>query len=88
MAKLIFTYTDKDYIEHNREVSKIELDMPDDMDIHEFKVVCVRLASTIGYTNKSITKAFGDLIYGEDSPNSIKELLDELNINTDKKTKR
>ena len=88
MAKLIFTYTDKDYIEHNREVSKIELDMPDDMDIHEFKVVCVRLASTIGYTNKSITKAFGDLIYGEDNPNSIKELLDELNINTDKKTKR
>ena len=88
MAKLIFTYTDKDYIEHNREVSKIELEMPDDMDIHEFKVVCVRLASTIGYTNKSITKAFGDLIYGEDNPNSIKELLDELNINTDKKTKR
>lgn len=88
MAKLIFTYTDKDYIEHNREVSKIELEMPDDMDIFEFKVVCVRLASTIGYTNKSITKAFGDLIYGEDNPNSIKELLDELNINTDKKTKR
>ena len=86
MGKLIFTYTDKDYIEHNREVSKIELDVPDDMDIHEFKVVCVRLASTIGYSNKSITNAFGDLIYGDDNPNSIKELLDELNINTNKKT--
>lgn len=85
MGKLIFTYTDKDYIEHNREVSKIELDVPDDMDIHEFKVICVRLASTIGYTNKSITKAFGDLIYGDDNPTSIKELLDELNINSNKK---
>lgn len=86
MAKLIFTYTDKDYIEHNREVSKIELDVPDDMDIHEFKVVCVRLASTIGYSNKSITKAFGDLIYGDENPNTIKELLHELNVITNKKT--
>lgn len=80
MGKLIFTYTDKDFVENNREASKIELDVPDDMDIQEYKVVCVRLASAMGYTNKTITKAFGDLIYGEEDRNNLKDLLDELKI--------
>jgi len=80
MAKLIFTYTDKEFLEAQREASKIELDVPEDMDIHEFKVMCVRLASAIGYHENSIKKSFGDLIYGSDTPNTIKELLDELNI--------
>jgi len=79
MGKLIFTYTDKDYIKHNREVSKIELD------VHEFKVVCVRLASTIGYSNKSIIKSFGDLIYGEEDKHNLKDLLNELGIKKDSK---
>ena len=88
MAKLIFTYTDKDYIEHNREVSKIELDVPDDMDIHEFKVICVRLASAIGYGDTTIKKSFGDLVYGDEDKDNLKKLLDELNIRktTNKKT--
>ena len=51
MGKLIFSYTDKDFIESNREASKIELDVPDDMDINEYKVVCVRLASAMGFTS-------------------------------------
>ena len=80
MGKLIFTYTDKDFIENNREASKIELDVPDDMDINEYKVVCVRLAASMGYANKSITKAFGDLVYGNEDINDIIDLLDELNI--------
>ena len=63
MGKLIFTYTDNDFIENNREASKIELDVPDDMDINEYKIVCVRMASAIGYGNKSITKAFGDVFF-------------------------
>ena len=88
MGKLIFTYTDKDFIESNREANKVELDVPDDMDINEYKIVCVRMASAIGYGNKSITKAFGDLVFGKDDPNTIKELLDELNIKgSNKKTK-
>jgi len=88
MGKLIFSYTEKDFIDINREASKIELDVPDDMDIHEYKVMCVRLASAMGYQNTSITKSFGDLIYGDDNPNTIKELLDELNIKgSNKKTK-
>ena len=43
MGKLIFTYTDKDFVQLNREANKIEFDVPDDMDINEYKVVCVRL---------------------------------------------
>ena len=88
MGKLIFTYTDKDFIENNREASKIEFDVPDDMDIHEYKVICVRLASAIGYGDKTIKKSFGDLIYGDDDTNELKELLHELNITktTNKKT--
>jgi hypothetical protein len=77
MAKLIFILNE----EHNREASKIEFTVPDDMNIQEYKVMCVRLASSLGYTNNSIKKAFGDLIYGDDEPETIRQLLNELNIN-------
>ena len=80
MGKLIFRYTDKEYIEVNREASEIELTVPDDMDINEFKVICVRLASSMGFSDKSIVKSFYDLIYGDENVNNKKELLDELNI--------
>ena len=88
MGKLIFSYTDKDFIENNREASKVELDVPDDMDINEYKIVCIRMASAMGYGNNSIKKSFGDLVYGNEDKNELKELLDELNItkNTHKKT--
>lgn len=79
MGKLIFRYTDE-LVEANREAREIEFTVPDDMDMNEFKVMCVRMASAMGYTDKSIQKAFGDLIYGEDDANTLKELLDELNI--------
>ena len=79
MGKLIFRYTDE-LVKTNREASEIEFTVPDDMDMNEFKVMCVRMASALGYTDKSIQKAFGDLIYGEDDVNTLKELLDELNI--------
>jgi hypothetical protein len=80
MGKLIFNYTDKELLEVQREASKIEFEVPDDMNISEFKVMCVRLASAMGYHENSIKKSFGDLVFGNDEPNSIKELLDELNI--------
>ena len=85
MGKLIFTYTDKDFVQLNREANKIEFDVPDDMDINEYKVVCVRLASALGYSDKTIKKSFGDLVFGNEDVNDLKELLDELNIkNNDK----
>ena len=80
MGKFIFRYTD-DLVEDNREAREIEFTVPDDMDIHEFKVMCVRMASAMGYQEKSIQKSFGDLIFGDEDVNTLKELLDELNIN-------
>ena len=79
MGKLIFRYTDE-LVEEIREAKEIELTVPDDMDINEFKVMCVRMASAMGYQEKSIEKGFGDLVYGEEDVNTLKELLDELNI--------
>lgn len=80
MGKLIFSYTDTEFLEVQREASKIEFEVPDDMNISEFKVMCVRLASAMGYHENSIKKSFGDLVFGNDEPNTIKELLDELNL--------
>ena len=80
MGKLIFTYTDKDFVKLNREANKIEFDVPDDMDINEYKVVCVRLASALGYSEKSIKKSFGDLVFGNEDINDLRKLLDEFNI--------
>lgn len=78
MANLIFTIDD----DLNREASKIEFTVPDDMNIQEFKVMCIRLASAMGYSNTTIKKAFGDPVYGDEDPDKIKQLLNELNINT------
>jgi hypothetical protein len=79
MGKLIFRYTDE-LVEDIREAKEIELTVPDDMDINEFKVMCVRMASAMGYQEKSIQNSFGDLIFGDEDVNTLKELLDELNI--------
>lgn len=77
MAKLIFRLTDT--LDENREASEIEFTIPDDMNINEFKVICVRLASSLGYHSNSIQKAFGDLDFGEEKDEELKQLLHELN---------
>ena len=33
----------------NREAINIAFDVPDDMNIYEFKIMCVRMASSMGY---------------------------------------
>jgi len=85
MGKLIFRYTEDDMIENNRESSKIQLTVPDDMNIYEYKVMCVRLASAMGYTEATIEKGFGSLVFGDENVNTIKDLLDELNIGSSNK---
>ena len=88
MAKLIFKYTDEDFISEVREAKSVELDVPGDMDIHEYKIMCIRMASSLGYTESTITKSFGDLVYGQDNKNNLKDLLDELKIRgVNKKTR-
>jgi hypothetical protein len=79
MGKLIFRYTEEDNQKQlNREANEVELSVPDDMNINEFKVVCVRLAQALGYQQKSIEEGFGDLVYGDESIDELKELIKEI----------
>ena len=55
MAKLIFIIDDAE----NREASKIEFEVPNDMDVWEYKRMCVRMAGAMGSTSLSVKKAFG-----------------------------
>ena len=75
MGKLIFKYTEN---EKNREATSIELTVPDDMNIGEYKIMCVRLAHAMGFSEKTIHKEFGNLIFGNDKPHDIKNLLNEI----------
>jgi len=75
MAKLTFKYTDGEL--ENREASQIEFIVPEDMDINEYKVVCMRLAAAMGYCNDSIVKSFGtDEV--DKIGDGIKKLLNEI----------
>lgn len=64
----------------NREAMSISFDVPDDMDINEFKIMCVRMASAMGYHSNSIQKAFGELEYTTESDTEFMEFLQSLNI--------
>ena len=55
MAKFIFIIEEED----NREASKIEFEVPNDMDVWEYKRMCIRMAGAKGYTSLSVKKAFG-----------------------------
>lgn len=76
MAKLTFTYTDTEL--ENREASQIEFTVPDDMDINEYKVMCMRLASAMGYHHETIVKGFGNEVYNEEITDGFKKLLNEI----------
>lgn len=71
---------------NNREAKKINLDVPDDMNIFEFKIMCVRLAASMGYADSSIKKAFGDTTYTPKSSlqfdESLNSIFTELNLTT------
>jgi hypothetical protein len=71
-AKLSFEFLDIDDEFINREASKIEFIVPDNMNIWEYKIMCVRLAQAIGYQESSIKLAFGDNLYDKlDESNNI-----------------
>lgn len=76
MGKLIFNIDDTEF---SREASSVEFTVPDDMNIYEFKVMCIRLASALGYTNSSIKKAFGDTYTESSSDIEFKTFLKNLN---------
>ena len=71
MAKLIFIIDESE----NREASKIEFEVPNDMDVWEYKRMCVRMAGAMGYTSISVRKAFG-IEYKKDLDTEIKQIFE------------
>jgi len=71
MAKFIFIIDETE----NREASKIEFEVPNDMDVWEYKRMCIRMAGAMGYTSLSVKKAFGQeyLKNAEEELNTIFE---------------
>jgi hypothetical protein len=67
MAKLIFIIDE----DQNREASKIEFEVPNDMDVWEYKRMCIRMAGAMGYASLSVKKAFG--------PEYLNNVEEELN---------
>lgn len=74
MAKIIY-HSDDSY---NREVSEISFDVPNDMNINEYKIICVRLAHAMGYHYKSIEKVFGNLEYETESDREFKQFIKQI----------
>ena len=70
MAKFIFNNS----VDDCREASNIELEVPHDMDIWEYKTICIRMAAAMGYSPISIEKAFGK-VYETDKSNEFKRFL-------------
>ena len=66
MDKIIFERGDS-----SLEANRIELSVSPEMNIHEFKIVCERLASAIGYHPDSIKEAFSD----DYTPTTNKQIL-------------
>ena len=69
MAKLIFIIEE----DQNREASKIEFEVPNDMDVWEYKRMCIRMAGAMGYTSLSVKKAFG-----QEYLNNVEEELNQI----------
>jgi hypothetical protein len=62
------TYTRGTY---SKEAQKVELEVREDMDINDFKILCKRLAASLGYSNKSIEEAFDNKL----PPTNNKQIL-------------
>ena len=77
MAKLIFKYSNG-WKQNVREANEIKFDVPDDMNMNEYKAVMIRLAHSLGYSPKSIQGSFGDL---KDTRDNIKTLLKDIKEN-------
>jgi hypothetical protein len=75
MAKLIYKVTETDTLMYSREANEISFDIDDGLTIDEFKVVCIRLASAMGYANNSIKNSFGEI---DDGKHNLKDLISQL----------
>ena len=79
MAKLIYINDNK--LDLNREAKKINFTISDDLDIYEFKIVCQRLASAMGYHHESIHRAFGSNEKYIRKEKSVSDLMSVIDYN-------
>tara|TARA_B100001564_G_scaffold323439_1_gene303481 strand:- start:540 stop:758 length:219 start_codon:yes stop_codon:yes gene_type:complete len=70
MDKIIYTRGT-----YSKEVQKIELDVTENLDVHEFKLICKRLACALGYSSNSVEEAFGNNYGNESTSKNIKQIL-------------
>lgn len=52
-------------VEFNNEANRISFEFNDGIDAFEFKTICVRMASAMGYADSSIKRAFGSEYDGD-----------------------
>lgn len=45
--------------EDTREAKKIVFNVPNDLNIYEYRIMCIRMAQAAGYVEESISAAFG-----------------------------
>ena len=44
-----------------KEAKTIELEIPNNMNCEEFKIICIRMAHTLGYHENTVRETFGDI---------------------------
>ena len=59
---------------YSKEAQKVVLEVREDLDIHEFKTMCKRLAASLGYSADSIKEAFGSTI-SKSGTDKMKDIL-------------
>lgn len=72
----ILSYESEDSL--NREAKNIRFDVPDDMNIYEYKIMCVRLAHAMGYHYNSVKKVFGETDYETESDRDFKKFMEAV----------
>jgi len=70
MDKLIYTRGT-----YSKEIQKVELDVNENVDIHDFKRVCKRLACALGYDSVSVEEAFSDTPQVKSPTSIIKKII-------------
>ena len=44
-----------------KEAKSIELEIPNNMNCEEFKIICIRMAHALGYHETTVRETFGDI---------------------------
>ena len=73
---LVFATKSFSHTSHYKGLKKIEMDVTENLDIWNFKIICKRLACALGYNSKSVEEAFGSNIENEKQfGKTVKKLL-------------